>query len=511
MRALIARFVLIFALALSVTPVQAQFGGRGFGGVREDAKILKRYDKDGDGMLNATERRAALSDFGFDLTQVTAPGQPAGARQTPPQVKSYGRESLYDPLVLRTLFLNFDTPTWEDELAVFKDSDVKVPAMLVVDGTSYRDVGVSFRGQTSFRITGAGQKRSFNIDLNFRHKEQQLLGNRRLTLLNAAQDPSFLRTVMYLHIARDYYAAFKANYVRVVINGENWGVYVNQQPADAVYTQAAGGSQGPVWKVPGSPGGRGGLEYWGEDPAPYQRVYDLTHKGGKSATESWLALIRLCRVLNQTPPDKLPAALAPLLDVDGTLRFLAVDNALMNGDGYFTRASDYNLYQDAQGRFHAVPHDANESFRPPEGFGGWRRRGNTPPAASSGNEFSTPPLAGADQPDKALLYRLLAVPEYKQRYLGYLRDINNKWLNWERFGPLAAKYQALIADEVRRDDHKLYGSDAFAASLGGVAAGGAEAAPAPSFGGGMFGGAVNSLRSFVEQRHAFLASALGEK
>ena len=36
--------------------------------------------------------------------------------------------------------------------------------------------------------------------------------------------------------------------------------------------------------------------------------------------------------------------------------------ALANSDGYWTRASDYNLYQDVNGRFHIVPHDVNEAL-----------------------------------------------------------------------------------------------------------------------------------------------------
>ncbi len=496
---LLKNTLLVVAMMLTASVSLAQFGGRGFGGVRENAKIVKRYDKDGDGMLNAAERRGALIDFGFDLSQVRAAEPPPARRLSPAQVQKYGNEPLYDPKVVRTVFLSFDTPTWEDELAVFKDSDVKVPATMFIDGKALRDVGVSFRGQTSFRMTSAGQKRSMNIDLDFRHKEQSFLGATRFTLMNSAGDPSFLRGVMYMHIARDYYPAFGANFVRLVINGENWGIYVSQQPADAVFTQAvAAGSKGPIWKVPGAPGGRGGLEYWGDDPAPYQRVFELNHKGGRTAAEAWQSLIRLCRVLNETPADKLAVALAPIMDVDGALRFLAVDNVLMNSDGFHSRASDYSLYVDAQGRFRFVAHDVNEVMRPAEGFGGRRRRGAV---TTDGNDMSLSPLAGADQPDKALLYRLLAVPEYRQKYLGYIRDINNKWMNWERFGALAAKYQAVIADEVRRDERKLSSTESFNASLT-VDVGG---------GGGMFGPTGTSLKSFVEQRHAFLVGALGEK
>ena len=55
-------------------------------------------------------------------------------------------------------------------------------------------------------------------------------------------------------------------------------------------------------------------------------------------------------MLNETPPDELEAALEPMLDIDGALKFLALDNALINNDGYWTRASDYSIYQDDKGR-----------------------------------------------------------------------------------------------------------------------------------------------------------------
>lgn len=132
-------------------------------------------------------------------------------------------------------------------------------------------------------------------------------------------------------------------------------------------------------------------------------------------------------------------------------------------------------------------------------------------SASTGNELSVDPLSGADQPDKALLHRLLAVPEFKQKYLGYVRDLSDKWLDWNRIGPLARRYHDLIADDVHRDTHKLYSNEAFDASLEGSAGAGTSggAGAGGGFGGGPFGFASLSLRSFVEQRHAYLATRVG--
>jgi hypothetical protein len=491
----VKRLALLLALgACAVLPAQAQFfGGRG-GGVRTPVALVARYDKNGDGRLNAAERHAALADLlGGNAAAVLAARAPVGPALLPAQVRRYGDDvPLYDAGTLRTLFLYFDDADWETELEVFKGTDVEVPATAVVDAHSYRDVGVRFHGTTSFSMVGAGQKRSFNLSFNFVHGSQRLLGHSGLTLLNAAADPTFLRSVLYMQVMRDYIPAPQANYLRVVINGESWGVYVNQQQVDATFARAAGGAAGPRWRIPGSPWGRGGLNYLGDDAAPYKRIYELKTR---DKPESWAALIRLCKVLNQTPPEQLESALAPLLDVDGALHFLAVDNALLNGDGFWTRASDYNLYLDAQGRFHLTPHDANETLRPIEEMG-WRRAS----ATSEAGAVDLDPLVDASNTDKALLYRLLAVPALRARYLDYVHDVAGRWLRWERIGPLAARYQGLIAADVANDPHKLYSTESFRSTL---TVDGEE-------GSGPIGPPGMSLRNFVERRRAYLLKYFGE-
>jgi len=473
----------------------------------EETAIVARFDKDGDGRLNARERAAALAAWergewssgrgggfgrrGFGRSATSAASYVR--KYTPGQVKRYGNEPLFDPQVLRTLFLQFEDSNWEYEMVAFKGTDVKVPATVTVDGKVYREVGVHFRGQTSFMDTSDGEKRSLNLSFDDVVDKQNLLGYRGLSLLNAAGDPTFLRNVLYMQIARSYFPAPKGNFVRVVINGESWGIYVNQQQFNSDFTRESGGLKGPRWKVPGSPRGRGGFEYFGDDPAPYKSIYQI-----KSADkpESWAALIKVFKVLNQTPPDRLDAALEPLLDVDGTLRFLALDNAMVNGDGFWTRASDYSIYQDSKGRMHVTPHDANEVMRPIEmmGFG---RRGGLDNGAPPGT-IALDPLVDQNDASKPLLSRLLAVPALRKRYLGYVRDINDRWLSWRAIEPLARQYQALIRDDVQLDAHKLFPFGDFSRALDGD--GGAQER------GGMTASPDISLKDFLEQRHAWLAN-----
>ena len=306
--------------------------------MHQKTELLKQFDKNGDGWLNAEERKAAreyLSQQGNNR-RMGGPGggrggpggggnsqEPtaAGRHLTAADVKSYPEAPLYASNVLRTLFLDFDNKDWEKELAAFYRTDVDVPAKLMVDGKVYSDVGVHFRGNTSFMFVGEGRKRPLNLSLDFLHGDQQLGGYRTLNLLNSNEDPTFLRSVLYYQLCREYIPAPKANFVRLVINGENWGVYVNAQQFNKEFAKEAYGSKkGARWKVPGSPNGRGGLNYLGDNPSSYKTIYELKTKEDPKA---WTDLIKLCKVLDETPASQLEAKLAPLLDIDGALKFFA--------------------------------------------------------------------------------------------------------------------------------------------------------------------------------------------
>lgn len=652
----------------------------------QKTKLVAEFDKDGDQRLNAAERKAARESLakrpsggrgprgprgmGFPGRREDQEPPQAGPKMSPSEVKQFPDAPLYDPQTLRTIFLEFDEADWEKELAAFYHTDVEVPAKVTVDGKVYPDVGVHFRGNTSYMMVGEGRKRSLSLSLDFVHADQRLCGYRTLTLLNSHEDPSFLHTVLCHHIARQYFPAPKANYARVVINGESWGVYVNVQSFNKDFAEDwFGTTKGARWKVPFRMNNQSGLAYLGDDAAAYKRVYEIKTKDDP---KSWGELIRLCKVLNETPADQLEEALAPLLDIEGTLKFLALDNVLINGDGFWTRASDYNLYRDPQGRFHLIPYDVNETFGrpggpgfgggpggrgggpggfgpgmllagqmmsqadkdrdakltkdellglaeawfdkldadksgkltqeqfvaglgdllpPPPGFGPpgdgpggaaqrpgggrggfgptmfigpglftatdankdgsltraelqdtfakWLAEGDADKSGSLNEEqlakglnaalprpdFRGPggrmggpggggrgpggpgfgggqrvegvkldPLIAANDQNKPLLSKLLAVPSLRTRYLGYVRDIAEQWLDWNKLGPVAQRYHALIAADVKADTRKLDSYEAFQQGLAGE--GEAQGLQGPR--------QRMSLKRFAEERREFL-------
>lgn len=424
-------------------------------GAEPDVPLLARFDVDANGRLDRGERQAARAW----LQEHPEVRPPMRGRQLPPTGRTGERLvpadvapvpatiGLYDSSVVRTLFLELESPDWERELADFWHTDVEVPASLTVDGITYRDVGVSFRGNNSFHMVPDGLKRSFSVSFDTWNDAQALLGHTSLNLLNSNQDPTFLRSVLFLDIARRYIPAPRANFVRVVVNGESWGVYVNQQPfSKALLREQVGTDAGTRWKSPNnSPGG--GFGFLGDSIALYRRWYE---QKGKDDPAAWQALREVTRVLDTTPSERLEAALAPYMDVDEVLRFLALDMALVNGDGYWNDGSDFNVLLGADGRFRALPHDVNEAFR------------------GRGDASTPDPLIALDDERKALRRRLLAVPALRTRYLRYVGEIAETWLDWQRLGPLVDHYVAIIEDHVARDTRKHSSTAEFRASIYGT-------------------------------------------
>jgi len=534
--------------APSLSPVPPQSpdnrprDGRGpgrFGPMREKLQVLKQFDEDKSGWLNSTERQTArefvVKERAERMKRREAdrpagdrfqrgpgrPGSPDGAqandrpfgppgpggsggpgggpgffgrhnnlpapepgkRIAPSDITDHPATPLYDLQTVRTLFLEFENADWEKELVDFHDTDVEVPARLTVDGKLLDRVGVHFRGMSSFMMVGDGRKRSLNLSIDYVNEDQRLRGYRTLNLLNSAGDPTLLCAVLYDQIAREYIPAPKANFVRIVINGESWGIYPNVQQFNKEFIEEwFGTKKGARWKAPGSPGGRAGLEYTGDDVAEYKKRFEIK---SKDDPRSWAALINLCRVLNTTPVAELEKALEPILDIDGALKFLALENVFINTDGYWVRSSDFNLYQDQTSRFHIIPHDVNETFREPEGPGMERER-------TKGVELD--PLVAAADARKPLLSKLLAVPTLRARYLGYVRKIADEWLDWKKIGPLAEQYHALIASDVQADTRKLASFDAFEKGI-------SEDVEEQGFRGPRH---HLSLKTFVERRREYL-------
>ena len=469
-------------------------GGRGGSRRGQRIEVIPKFDKDNDGVLDKAERSAAIkyveeqrnSEGGDDRGQrggrpprpdgdragrppargdrAARPDPRGGSGRPAPEPRDFSKAErlepgndkdlgtkLYDEGTLRTLFINFKDNDWKEEMEVFYRTDVAVPADLVVNGKLYKDVGLKYRGNSSFRSVSPDLKRSMNLYIDHKHSDQKLLGYKTLNLLNANSDPTFMREVIYSHVARNYIPAFKGNFIKVVINGESWGLYSHIQQYNKDFLEDNFGTRaGTRWKIGAGGGGSGNLRYPGDKKEDYNGFQQRTE--GKE--EAWKELEQFTKLLDETPVEELAEKLNGRFDLDSAMWSLALE-CVFQDEGYFTRGSDYNLYLDPKGRFHLLQHDGNEVMNIPGGPG--------MPSGLSGPKLE--PFYNADNPDRPLMYKLFQVPHFKARYRHHLKTITQEWITWDKIGPLVEGYAALIREEIKKDVRKHSSYDAFEKGL----------------------------------------------
>lgn len=368
---------------------------------------------------------------------------------------------LYQTDVIKTINLQFEAANWASQLATNYNTENYVTATLTYDGEVLGDVGVQYKGQTSYMMLPPGsQKKSFSIKTDLIAVDQELLGYSNLNLNNAFQDATFMREFLYCQLIRKHIPTAKANFVHLTINGENWGLYVNVQQLnkdllkewflsnDGTYWRAdaptstgggGGGGGGPQWGD-----GTAGLNYLGTNPATYQQYYTLKNT---EETDPWALLINTCDVLNNTSLANLPVALPEVMDVDRALWLMACEIAFCDDDGYIYKGKmDYYVH--------------------------WEKEtGRSVPLEFDGNSVLTTqnqawgPFYHADNVNYPVMNRLMQVPEYRQRYLAHLRTIINEMLDLTTTQNFISEYSQMIDAEVESDPKKIYTYSQFTTGL----------------------------------------------
>ena len=368
---------------------------------------------------------------------------------------------LYDYDIIRDVYLDFpQADFWtimEDNYA----SETEIPATMTVEGIVYDSVGVRFRGNTSYFMIGDAPKKSFAVTTDYVHEDQEIMGYNNLKFNNAHQDGTFMREVLYDRLARKYTPIAKANYIRLYLNNEYWGIYPNIQSIDKTFLEqwflSNDGARFRATVEEGGPGGGGpgwgdgtaGMNYLGADTADYQQYYDL------KATDidgAWQKLVDACQVLS-TATAGTSATVNAKLDIDKILWFLAAENIFTDDDSYIMKGKqDYYVYYEPEtDRTFPLEYDGNSSF--------------TTNAATSQNWG---PFKNAGNVNYPLLNKLLNIPEWRQRYLAHYRTILQETFTADHINPIIDSLDAQIAELVAGDPKKLYPTTQYTTGVPGL-------------------------------------------
>lgn len=352
----------------------------------------------------------------------------------------------YDSSIIRTIYLDFPNANFWSQLQANAMSQTEIPAVMTVDGITYDTVGVRFRGNTSQQ--GAGQKRSFKISVDYKNPNQDLMGYNTLKLNNGNQDRSHLREVFYLHQIRKHVPAAKANYVRLFLNNSDWGIYPNIQQMNKDFLgEWFLSNDGANWRAErpsGMPGpwgdGTAALNYLGPDTATYKTYYTLK---SSDILMPWDNLVNVCSALNNSGSN-IQNTLPSTLDVDRALWFLASEIAWTDDDSYVMKGKmDYYAYYEPEtGRFAPMEYDGNSTM-------------------VLADTASWSPFYNASNANYPLLNKLLAVPEWRQRYLAHMRTIIEEEMDTASCFAMLNNYKAQIEALVQADPKKIYSYNQF--------------------------------------------------
>lgn len=347
--------------------------------------------------------------------------------------------------------ITFQEDNWRDILlnARHAGDNRRLNAVVKINNTSYENVQVRFKGNSSFH--GAVKAGFKKIPLNLKAADDQPFagGYETLKLANNYRDPSAVRELLAYRIAGTYVPVPGSVYAIVYVNDEYLGVYTATEGVSGTMTDRyfCGSKRGLVQCEPDfdrvtpqgcAKGSYSSLEYLGEDERCYQGLYEV-----KDSSE-WRRIVRLSRVLRDST-----GMVEEVLDVHLALWMHALNNVLVNLDsylGYFCH--NYYLYRDSLDIYHPLLWDLNLAFG---GFHALKEGVDVDFATLSPIIHERYNLA-----NRPLITKLLENRRYRRIYFSMMRTIVDEWFVSGRYLEIAKELQEQIRPHMDMEKGTFY-------------------------------------------------------
>ena len=301
------------------------------------------------------------------------------------------------------IYIDIDDADLED-MRKYPENEEYHSADITVDGVKIENAGIRTKGNMTLRsiASSESERYSYRIKFNKYVKGQKLLGLDELCLNSGYSDPSYMREYLHYKALRELgmnvpYTAF----CNVYIKGELSGFYLAVEGLDSTFLKEEFGENyknGNFYKMEeGST-----LEYKQDENYSYAEL--------KSGDDTDLSNFKeFVKNLNEVT-DGEKGNIESFLNVESALKYFASNTVLCNYDSYQgSQHHNFYLYEDENGVFTVVPWDFNMSMG---GFGG----------SNSTVGIDSPIISGSME-SLPLLNKLLSVPEYKEEYYGYIKQL----------------------------------------------------------------------------------------
>jgi hypothetical protein len=289
---------------------------------------------------------------------------------------------------------------------------VYVQADAELNGQTFKDVGLRYKGSGSYLVSQRQAKRSFKIDFDKYDSKQEFHGLAKLNLNNGSLDQTKLREALGYSVFRAAgVPASRTAFAEVTLtvpgkfDKEYLGLYTVVEQVDERFLNAHfEDGKGLLLK----PEGIRGLPHFGDDPAAYEASYNVKSKPGRGDMKR---LVELTRLVNRATEAEFQKEIANYLDMDAFARFLAANAMLVSLDGFIGLGHNYYLYLSPKtNKFTFFPWDLDLAF------GSFAIYGTADQLADLSVDH---PHVGENK----LIDRLLAMPAFKAAYRSEVRRL----------------------------------------------------------------------------------------
>jgi spore coat protein CotH len=298
---------------------------------------------------------------------------------------------LSDSSLVHTISVSFAQEDYDAMIQTYKSTGVKdwMEATVTIDGTTYQNVGMRLKGNSSIRglkdgrTGGPGGNVSaaspeglpwlIRLDKNVEGQNQNgitdlvVRSNTSKTSLNEAVALEFLQMAGL--------ASQKAIAVSFTVNGSDAVLRLATENPEDVWMAEHFSASGALYKAESA----GDYSYRGTDPNAYADVFD--QEAGKDNTDL-TPLIQFLDFINNADDATFNGTLAQHLDIPSFATYLAMEELVGNFDDIDGPGNNSYLYYDAAtGSFTVVPWDHNLAFGGMGGAGARGGVGNVPGGA----------------------------------------------------------------------------------------------------------------------------------
>lgn len=380
---------------------------------------------------------------------------------------------LFDPSKVHTIDISLSDEDWQDLLKQPQEK-TKYRSDVTIDGELIENVACSTKGNSSLLMVKelyGIDRYSLKITFGKFEKEQKFHGLRKLNLNNSFSDSTYMKDYLcYTMFRKAGVAAPLCSFAWVRVNGADYGLFLAVEEVDESFLERNGWQNSVLYKpdsdklaadseeldrviqnaVQVEDYGEGAeLGYRGESIEDYPDIFNNAETDADD--EDMYRVIRALKGLSEGRD------LDDFLYTDELIRYFAVQNFVLNHDGY-TGSMLHNYYLcEKQGRLAMFPWDYNASFA-----SAWARSN---PAQSDATMLANygidTPLLGATPEQRPMWKWVVDDDSYKEKYHQAMDVLLATYIESGEFEKETEDLVEMLLPYVQKDPTALYGAERF--------------------------------------------------